>query len=212
MLAVGAHFDDVEIGCGGTLLSWRQAGHTIGVFVATTSGYTRPDGRVIRSPEQAQAEGRRAAEALGAQLFEGGLATFGVGFDETTHRLILAALDEFRPDVVLTHWRDDAHHDHSTLGLATVHCCRRIPRVLAYHSNWDLSPGSFEPRFFVDVEATLEGKIELVKLYSSEFARTEGRWESAIRARARDHGERAGCSYAEGFEVVRWLAPAEGAL
>jgi len=204
ILAVGAHFDDVELGCSGTLLAQGDAGHDLGVFVATKSGYARPDGTVIRDDEVARREGRAAADAMGAQLFEGGLPTFGVGFDETTHAALLSCFDRFRPDVVLTHWPEDAHHDHRQLGLATLHCCRRIGRVLTYRSNWDPSPGYFEPRYFVDIEATFEAKLDLIRLHASEFERTEGRWESAVRARARDHGERAGCRYAEGFEVIRW--------
>jgi len=204
ILAVGAHFDDVELGCGGTMLAQGLAGHQLGLFVATTSGYARPDGTVIRSDEVAQREGRAAARAMGAELFEGRLPTFGVGYDETTHRALLDCFDRFRPDVVLSHWPEDAHHDHRQLGLATIHCSRRIGRLLTYRSNWDPSPGRFEPRFFVDIEATLQGKLDLIRHHASEVVRTGGRWESAVTARARDHGERAGCRHAEGFEVIRW--------
>ncbi|MEM1028785.1 MAG: PIG-L family deacetylase [Myxococcota bacterium] len=204
VLAIGAHFDDVELGCGGTLLAQGAAGHTLGLLVATRSGYARPDGTMVRADETARREGCAAAAAMGATLFEGNLPTFGVGFDEKTHAMLLDCFDRFAPDVVLTHWPGDAHHDHRQLGLATIHCARRIGRVLTYRSNWDSSAERFEPRFFVDIETTLEGKLDLLAHHASEMTRTGGRWRSAVQARARDHGERAGCLYAEGFEVVRW--------
>jgi len=174
--------------------------------VATTSDYAAPDGRVIRAPDVARREGEAACAALGAELFEGGRPTFEVEFGEALHRPLLTAIERFRPTVVLTHWPGDAHHDHRAVGLATIHCCRRIPRVLLYRSNWDPAYERFDPRFFVDIAETLEAKVEVVKLHASEFARTEGRWEEAMRARARDTGAQAGCDHAEGFQVLRWLA------
>ncbi len=62
VLAVGAHFDDIELGCGGTLARHVQKGDDVTVYVATHSGYSNPSGKIIRSREVAKKKGnsRRA--------------------------------------------------------------------------------------------------------------------------------------------------------
>lgn len=206
ILAIGAHFDDVEIGCSGSLLAWKRQGHRLALFVATDSGYRDPAGNVIRAAEDARAEGMAAAQLLGAELYTGDEPTFRVRSDEPFHAKLLTILLRVKPDIVLTHWVGDPHHDHREVALATLHCARRVPRLLAYRSNWDPSATTFEPRFFVDIEETLEQKVALVRMHGGEFARTGGRWEEQVRAQARVDGVRAGVAAAEAFEAVRWLA------
>lgn len=145
-----------------------------------------------------------AADRLGARLIEGGLPTFSLTSGETLSKKLLMALSISRPDVVLTHWNHDSHNDHRVLGQASLHCCRREAGLLMYQSNWYASDACFDPRLFVDIGEQLEEKIALVRMHASEFGRTSGRWEEALRATARDRGERAGCKHAEGYQVVRW--------
>ena len=72
ILAVGAHFDDVELGCGGTLARHARAGDEVHIFVATSSGFTNYTQQVIRKPEVALAEGQVAAGIMGAKSLECG--------------------------------------------------------------------------------------------------------------------------------------------
>ena len=203
-LAIGAHFDDVELGCGGSLLAWKDQGHAITVFVASRSGYRDPQGTVIRPDATARAEGIAAANYMGAELIEGDFATFELEFAEPLNCKLMDVLHSVQPDMVLTHWSGDVHHDHRALALASLHCCRRVPRLLMYCSNWYESEQRFDPRFFVDISATLGKKIELVEIYRSENGRTGGLWLDYLRANARMMGLKTGVQYAEGFEVVKW--------
>lgn len=205
ILAIGAHFDDVELGCGGSLLKWRAQGHRIALFVATKSGYKDAKGRVIRSDRVARAEGVESAKLLRAKLHEGGFPTFKVEFGEPLNRKILRVVVETKPDLVLTHWTGDTHHDHREMARATLHCCRHVPRILLYRSNWYESNARFKPRFYVDISSTLEKKIRLVRIHASEFTRTRGNWEKFVRAEASLSGLKVGCEYAEAFEAVKWL-------
>lgn len=205
ILAIGAHFDDVELGCGGSLLAWKGQGHAITIFVVSRSGYRDPQGTVIRSDATARAEGIAAADYIGAKLIEGDIPTFELEFAEPLNKKLMDVLHSVQPDMVLTHWSGDVHHDHQALALASLHCCRHIPRLLMYCVNWYESDQRFDPRFFVDISATLEKKTELIEMYRSENGRTGGLWLDYVRASARMTGLRAGVQYAEGFEVVKWL-------
>ena len=65
ILAIGAHFDDVELGCGGAVARHTKGGDDVVIYVATNSGYTDYAQRVIRKPKIALAEGKKAAQIFG---------------------------------------------------------------------------------------------------------------------------------------------------
>lgn len=205
ILAIGAHFDDVELGCGGSLLAWKAQGHELTIFVATRSGYQDPSGQIVRSDDTARAEGRAAAQTIGAELIEGGLPTFELEFAEPLNARLVDVFSNVRPDLVLTHWGGDVHHDHRALALATLHAGRHVPRLLTYCSNWYQGDTTFEPRIFVDITGTLEAKRKLVQMHQSETKRTGHRWDDFVCSQARLIGLKVGLSAAEGFGVVRWL-------
>jgi len=205
ILAIGAHFDDVELGCGGSLLTWKVQGHAISIFVASRSGYRNPQGAVIRHDDTARAEGIASTKYIGAELIEGGFPTFELEFAEPLNCKLMDVLHSVQPDIVLTHWVGDVHHDHRALAQASLHCCRHIPRLLMYCSNWYESNQRFDPRLFVDISKTLDEKIKLIKIHKSENCRTDWVWVDCIRSQARIMGAKAGVQFAEGFEVVKWL-------
>lgn len=206
ILAIGAHFDDIELGCGGSLLHWKQQRHKITLFVATQSGYDDPQGRPIRSSQSALTEGQAAARYIDAELLTGDWPTFCIEFDESLNASLVDLIQTLKPDLLLTHWGHDVHHDHQVLAKASLHCSRHVPRLLTYRSNWYCGDRSFKPNFFVDISKTFTKKQELIQIYASENRRTNGSWIDYITAEAKRMGLIAGTAYAEGFEVIKWLA------
>ncbi|MCG6167615.1 PIG-L family deacetylase [Leptospira sp. FAT2] len=205
ILAIGAHFDDVELGCGGALLKWKSEGHHVAIYVATKSGYESESGNVIRSNSDALREGKESALKIGAELFEGNFPTFHIEANEGLHKSLLNVLDHCSPDLLLVHWNGDVHHDHRVLADATLHVSKRVRKIIFYRSNWYQSAQNFTANYFVDITAYLDQKVELIKIHQSEFKRTFGKWERYIKSQAEYYGFIAGCSYAEGFHVLRWL-------
>ncbi len=204
ILAIGSHFDDVELGCGGSLLKLKSQGHKLFIFTASLSGYADPQGRIIRDDEIAGEEGRKAANYLGATLLTGEFPTFELEFAEPLNCAIMKTLHQVQPDIVFTHWSGDIHHDHRAVALSSLHCCRHVPGVLTYCSNWYDSESLFAPRFFIDISETFAEKLTLIALYQSEHTRTHSIWDDYVKSRSRLMGLKAGVEFAEGFEVVKW--------
>lgn len=150
ILAIGAHFDDLELGCGGTLARHVRQGDKVIGFVATDSGFGRLDGSELRSVSTALEEGRRASKIIGYQLVAGGIPTFHVEYGETLHAKLLKLIEENQIDQIYTHWTGDVHHDHRNLALATLHASRHVNRLLMYRSNWYPSEQEFQGNFYVD--------------------------------------------------------------
>lgn len=206
ILAIGAHFDDVELGCGGSLLKWKKEGNEIFIYVATKSGYSDANGIIIRSNEIAKQEGELVASYIGAELFTSEFSTFSLESKEPLHKKLLELLEKIKPDLVLVHGSSDSHRDHSELSKAAVHVfSRKVKKILFYRSNWYLSATNFDRRFFTNIDDFLEEKILIIKKYDSEFKRTYGIWEDWLRSEAIQCGLIAGCRYSEGFEVIKYI-------
>lgn len=206
ILAIGAHFDDVELGCGGSLAKYAQQGHNVYVYVATDSGFTNYNKETIRSNECALAEARAAMKLIGVkEMICGKFNTLAVEFVDDLNVEILRIVEEKEIDLVFTHWTGDIHHDHLAVARASLHSCRHIPRLLMYRSNWYHSTLDFRGNFYVDITNYWELKKEAIQAHESEMERTGAKWISFFHNEAENAGQKIGVRYAEVYEVVKWL-------
>lgn len=192
VLAVGAHPDDVEIGCGGALLSHSQAGDRI--IVLTLSQGTKHN-----APTRVQ-ESQRAAQILGADLIVGEGFESALSDGPETISRISQAVARYQPDVVYTHSYQDGHPDHRTAHLATLVAAHDVPSLLCFHS--PSSTVDFHPTYFVDISAQVERKIQLLAAYQSQADRLSLAPE-LVRASARYWGRYSRGIAAEPMEVIR---------
>ena len=205
VLAVGAHPDDVELGCGGALLAHAAAGDAVTLLVVTDGG--RGPGDIA----ERRGEQERAARALGADLLWGGLPDCAVGVDATTVGVVERALQATGADLVYVHAPEDSHQDHRAVASATLSAARRLARVLHYQSPSTLA---FTPTVFVDVTAHLSGKLTALGAHASQVERSAMVEPDAVVASARHWGAFARIGYAEAFTPTRMvldLAPAASA-
>ncbi|MEX5719427.1 PIG-L deacetylase family protein [Geodermatophilus maliterrae] len=205
VLAIGAHPDDIELGCGGALLAHAAAGDTVTVLVVT-GGENGPGDDLHVAGRRAEQE--RAAELLGARLVWGGLHDCEVAADSSTVRLIEQVLESTRADLVYVHAPDDSHQDHRAVASATLAAARRLPRVLHYQSPSTLT---FTPTVYVDVTAYVTGKLAALAAHASQVEMSAMVEPDAVVASARHWGAQARIGYAEAFQPTRMvldLAPA----
>ncbi|MFJ8039245.1 PIG-L deacetylase family protein [Kitasatospora sp. NPDC096147] len=196
VLAVGAHPDDIELGCGGTLLRARRDGAEVTMLVLT-DGRRGPGDPGLRAREQ-----RQAAEYLGAELIVGGFRDGELACGPALVDRIGEVLAEVRPDLVLTHAPNDSHQDHRAAAEATVAAARLLSGVLHYESPSTLE---FHPTVFGDVTGLLPDKLTLLRHHVSQVIGA-GRVDlEALAAQARFRGFQGRVTEAEGFSVTRAL-------
>lgn len=205
ILAIGAHFDDIELGCGGALAKHVAQSDKVYAYVATVSGFVSHDNKVVRSNEIAQREGLNAMKILGVELIEGTFKTLEVEFDEALNIQILKTVEEKKIDLVYAHWIGDIHHDHQAVARASQHSCRHVPRMLMYRSNWYHSTSDFRGTFYVDITNYWAVKKRAIEAHKSEMKRTGKKWIAFFEKEAENAGQRIGCEKAEVFEVIKWL-------
>lgn len=206
ILAIGAHFDDLELGCGGTLARHAKLGDQVYAYVATVSGFSNHYNQTVRASDIALEEGKSAMAIIGAhELIAGKFRTLEVEFVDALNIEILRLVTEKKIDLVYTHWSGDVHHDHQAVSRASLHSCRHVPCILMYRSNWYHSGHDFRGNFYIDITDYWDVKERAILAHGSEVERTGKKWVSFFRNEAENAGQRIGVRYAEVFEVVKWL-------
>jgi len=207
ILAVGAHLDDIEIACGGTLAKAIEAGHTVKVLVMSKSGYTNKEGVVQRSDELAVIEGLNALHTLGIEDIEIlDFPTKDISFSSEVVNSIDLRIAKFKPDIIFTHHPFDTHQAHEGVSKATIAAARRENTVFFYEP---ITPSGrsyvpFKPQMYVDIESTLDKKIASLKCHSSEYNKFGAEdWIEGVRCRCGFRGYEIGKKFAETFEVLR---------
>lgn len=220
VLAIGAHPDDVELGCGGTVALLAAQGRKVGI-VHLTRGEMGTRG----TAEQREDEARAAADALGAATVE--FLDCGDGalrHGRVEENQLIALLRELRPEVVLAPTPSDRHPDHGRAhrlvedavfysGLAKRAPNRGEPfRPGAVFSYMQHDP--LEPRFVVDVSSVWQKKLDSLACYRSQLHQKDDdgsgegeavtkvstpEFSAAMEGRARHFGLIIGAAYGEPF-------------
>lgn len=209
ILAIGAHADDVELGCGGTLAKAVSNGHSVKVIIMSDSSYTNYHGTVLRTKEVAEKEALSALEKIGVDNKDVIVFDFpakDVPYDSTTVEKINRVLDEYLPDLILTHWTFDTHQSHKNTSLATISAARNHNNILMYEPfpPSGRSYVAYRPQIYIDVTGYMDKKIESLKAHESQFNKYGEDWTDSIEGRAKMRGFESMVKHAETFEVLRY--------
>ena len=206
ILAIGAHFDDVEIGCGGMLLK-RQLEHhdSITILTVTSSEYTSTENGATRTPEVARKEAEEAAGSIGAELICMNKAPLTLIHTEQLAHELNRIVQDIAPDVVLTHWGGDFHSDHAAVSQSSVRAARHVETILLFRSNWYHTESKFKGNYYVDISSYLERKLEVIRLYDSVLKNVNYSWIDFISQQNRFMGLKVGVGAAENFRCIKYL-------
>ncbi len=221
VMVFGAHPDDIEIGCGGTVIKLTDAGRRV-VLVDLVRGELGTRG----SAETRSQEAAKGAEILGVAARENlELEDGHIRVTVEGRRRVAEAVRRWRPDTVFLPYWEDRHPDHSyasrlvyegtfLAGLARFGTGqeRHRPSRLIYYMGWY----EFEPTFIVDITAQFERKMASVYAYATQFRPdgspdpetrlTSQSTDWLIRSRMAYYGARIRVRYAEAFLIRGHLA------
>jgi LmbE family N-acetylglucosaminyl deacetylase len=201
VLAIGAHPDDIELGCGGTLLAHRARGDRVALLVMTT-GERGPQAAKSRRAEQAE-----AAHALDAKLYWGDFPDGAVPDDASAVRVIEEVLARTGADLVYTHTERDTHQDHRATARATFAAARRVSRVLCYEAP---TSQHFAPAMYIDIAGLVDKKLDLIRTHLSQVLKNGLVDLEAGEAQARLRGFEGRIRHAEAFEIERFVWDLDG--
>ncbi|MFH1569315.1 MAG: PIG-L deacetylase family protein [Gemmatimonadota bacterium] len=199
ILAIGAHPDDLEYGCGGALIRHTQKGDEVYLLVVT-------DGAAGGDPAVRRAEQLAAAELIGASdVFFGEYAGTQFECHKETITHIEGVVRQVRPDAVYTHFLQDTHQDHRHVALAVVPATRSVPNLLCFES---LSSQNFQPTVFSDIGKVIHQKLGALEAHASQVHRTNIGSMTIIdiaQSAATFRGIQGRVTHAEGFAPLRYF-------
>lgn len=207
ILAIGAHLDDIEIACGGTLAKAIENGHDVKVLIMSKSGYTNISGVMQRSNDVAVVEGTNALKKLGIYNIEIlDFPTKDIPWRSDVVNAIDICINDYDPDVIFTHHPFDTHQAHVGVSNATVAAARRRNTVFFYEP---ITPSgrsyvAFRPQLYVDIAQTIDKKLDSLREHKSEYNKFGAEdWIEGVYARCGFRGYEIGKKYAEAFEILR---------
>ena len=197
ILAIGAHPDDIELGCGGLLIKSARQGHNVYMYSLTRGGAGGDSKQ--RSEELARSARFIKAKQLWIDNFEDSKLT--VTNDLINH--IEFFIHKANPDLILTHSQGDVHHDHRAIALATLEAARFNSNVLSYEIPLSRN---FDPKVFVDISEVVNEKVELIEIFWSQQSKLYLK-ANAIKGlaeyRALQSRLNTSIKYVEAFEVMK---------
>lgn len=180
ILAIGAHGDDLEMFCGGTLARFTQRGDTV-VMCVVTDGRGRPKGNPDEIVQIRQREAEASSAIIGATSHWMGLPDGGLWFDADTRHLFVEVIRRYTPDLIITHPQDDYHPDHRTTSRLVLDAAQ-IARTANYPSQYaphrlqvpiafmEAERGiGFIPTEYVDISDTHAAKLAMLDCHRSQL-------------------------------------------
>jgi len=226
VLVFGAHPDDVELGCGGTIAKEIFFGKKVGI-IDLTQGELGTRGSV----EKRYQEATKAAEILGVSIRENLKFRDGFFVNDQKHQIeVIKRIRKYKPEIVICTAIDDRHIDHAKGSKLVSDACflsglRMIkteingenqqahrPKAVYHYIQWK----NIEPDFVVDISDFMDKKLQAVFAYDSQFFKPNSdepitpiatkNFQESIEYRAKDLGRLIDVNYAEGFTAERLVA------
>ena len=223
ILAIGAHPDDVELGCSGTIAKEIANNKKVGILDLTKGELGTRGSAEIR-----EKEANDAAKILNVAFREN--LNFKDGFfknDEEHQLKLIQVIRKYKPDIILCNAIDDRHIDHPRGAKLVIDSCflSGLKKIVTEYNNKEQEPWrplniyhyiqwkNLKPDFVVDISNFFEIKIKAVKSFKSQFYNEKEpvhntpistkNFLDSIEYRARDLGRLTNVNYAEGFISAR---------
>ena len=214
ILAFGAHPDDIELGCGGTIIKHVKNNFKVGIIDLTTGDLGTRGTAKIRL-----AEADSASKVMGLSVRENLNFKDGFFLNDEKHKIaLIKKIRKYKPDIVLANAPSDRHPDHARASQLTIDACflsglEKIntnqeiwrPRAIYHYIQYN----NLSPDFVVDISEHFDKKISAIKEYKSQFFDPNSKetktiisskeFFDSIKYRAKDLGRQTSCVYAEGF-------------
>ena len=229
ILAIGAHPDDVELGCSGTLFNEIKSGKKVGIL-----DLTRGELGTRGTAETRDKESDAAAKILGVHLRENLGFADGFFINDKKHQIeLIKVIRKYKPEIVLCNAIEDRHIDHAKGSQLVSNACFLSglvkidtkcddyddcwqepwrPKHVYHYIQWK----NIEPDFVVDISNSIDKKMESVLAYKTQFYNPNSdepetlisskNFTDSVKYRARDLGRLVGVEYGEGFTTERYPA------
>jgi LmbE family N-acetylglucosaminyl deacetylase len=209
IVCVGAHPDDPETGCGGTLAKFAAKGHDVRIIYLTRGEAGIKEGERQTTAWIRTGESLRACTILQGHAVFAGQIDGETGASPEQSRNFTELLAALQPDVVFTHWPIDTHHDHRTAAQLVYNAWQALSErftLVYYEVMTGVQTHHFRPNCFINIGSTWDQKRLAIYAHESQNPNRFYPYHVEIE---KQRGEEADLERAEAFVVVRekWPKP-----
>lgn len=198
ILAIGAHPDDIEVGCGGTLQVLTELGYEVHGIILT-------DGERGGNGKERVQEALISGRTLGLKnVFFEHLEDGKLYFDADTVNIIEEYIKKLQPQKVFSHSRQDRHQDHWNCARITQAAARKGVNDILMYEIYGSALSSFTPHYITDISETINSKLASIKAHQSQVKKGTLNLEG-LREHAGSVGKEYGYRYGEAFEINHLL-------
>jgi len=208
ILCIGAHPDDPESGCAGTLSRYAELGHAVTVLYLTRGERGIRGKGLDEAAKIRTAECEKACELMGARAKFFGQIDGATEVTRTQVEMMTKLLTEEPPDVIFTHWPVDTHMDHQVASLLSIRGWMSLgerPLLYFFEVNTGSQSQGFLPNTYVDITGVLEKKKAVLFAHVSQDGK--GIWREHHEIIAQWRGREAGVAAAEAFVRLERNSP-----
>ena len=213
VMAIGAHPDDIEFGCGGTLINHKDNGdEVIYVCMTDTESVDATEDKVIRTQSQLKSETQCAADILGVdRIHYLPFKDLHVPFSFDSVSELEKLIKEYEIDIIYTHWSGDSNQDHISTFKTTMAAARYVKNIYCYeqipiprHTDNPMRINTY-----MDITNSFDDKIKAAECHQSQFKKYKAAGfdvSENLTTLAKFRGIQANCKYAEGFQVIKQVS------
>ena len=206
VLIVGAHFDDTELGAGGTAIKLREMGKKVYKLTLTDNVTMYPTKNIFVDFSSSKKQSALASAELGMielsdfEPMECSKLTYSKDIMQRVEKIIC----DLNIDTLFTHFSSDMNQDHVETSRICITSARHCANIFEFQSNGYILDNVFYPTYFFDISNYINQKKKALSMYSSEHNRLNRLFETSIE---RNHiwGYANEVEYAEGFKLVKCI-------
>jgi LmbE family N-acetylglucosaminyl deacetylase len=158
IIAIGAHPDDIEFGCYGTLCKYKNAEKIIFILFSA--------GEIVCDKKIRLEEANNSAEIIGAKIIFLNYPDGNIPINSKSIKKLKEIIDRYQPKIVFTLHPQDTHQDHRAVSQITLSACRYVPKIVFYEVPQTVT--SFSPNYFVDITDYFEYKEKALNCFRSQ--------------------------------------------
>lgn len=206
ILVIGAHYDDAELGAGGTMAKLASEGKNVYKLTLTDNVTKSSHLHINVEYETSVKESALACEVLGVKEvteFEP-VECCQLFYNTEVMQRVEDVIYKYNIDTVFMHYIDDLNQDHISASKICLTAARHCENIFFYQSNLYILPHIFTPTVYFDISDYIDKKREALYKYTGDHNRFNSLFETNIE---RNHvwGYSNKCEYAEGFVVQKFL-------
>ncbi len=212
ILAIGAHSDDVEFGCYGTLIKHKHRGDNITIVIMSKGDVKHSvSKKILRSESESISESIQSAKLFGFKLIQFDYTDTKIPFTVDTISDLERIIVNSNIDTIYTHWGGDTHQDHINTLNSSIAAARMINNVLCYEQipiprvsiNYPVA------NYYVDISDVMNKKIEACLCHKSQVDKYLDSGLDMIEGLsilAKYRGNQIGVKYAEAFDLLKMVS------